>query len=234
MRPSRIISLALISAALPSVGLAQTPASSALPADLVNQFLNFAFLGAGLLAFGMVVYGGIKYTLSAGNIASQADARDQITQALIGLLLLVGSGLILRTINPALINIELKHPTPVAGTTPGSTCKEPCSTGKCGKAGECIVCSLTCDPNTGTSCAFNESDSPYCASCPASMVTECQSKGEVCKFTNNIPRCEAKLCGDNNRFGPCSDPKQECVPFPGSSPSDRLWGCVDKAVSSPS
>ncbi len=215
----------------PGLSLAQN-ASGDLPTS-VNQILNFLFLAAGILAFGMVVYGGIKYTLSARNIANQSDARDQIIQALVGLLLIISSTLILRTINPALNNLQLTKPSPISTTNPNSTCSEPCSTGKCVK-GVCVVCSLQCDQNTGTSCAFNDEGSPYCAQCPPGIEAQCQKEGTVCKFQNNVARCEAKQCGDNNRFGPCPDPKEECVPFPGSSASDRLWGCVDKQTSSPS
>ncbi|TSD02394.1 MAG: hypothetical protein Athens071426_519, partial [Parcubacteria group bacterium Athens0714_26] len=64
---------------------------------------------AGLLAFGSIVYAGIKYILSAGNFADQKDAKDQITQAIIGLVLLFGAYGALYIVNPALV--KLKEPT---------------------------------------------------------------------------------------------------------------------------
>ncbi len=99
-----------------SIQLAQV--SEANPAALFNQILRFLFLTAGLLAFGMVVYGGVKYTLSAGNIASTADARDQIVQALVGLLLLIGGSTILFTINPSLLNTPIPTLAPVEAVKP--------------------------------------------------------------------------------------------------------------------
>ena len=60
---------------------------------------------AGLTAFGAIVYGGINYILSAGNVTNQQDAKDQITQAIVGLLLLLGAYLILYTINPSLVSL---------------------------------------------------------------------------------------------------------------------------------
>ena len=33
---------------------------------------------AGMLAFGMIIYGAIQYTVSAGNTTQQSDARDRI------------------------------------------------------------------------------------------------------------------------------------------------------------
>ena len=56
----------------------------------------------GLFAFGGIVYGALKYILSAGNVGSQQDAKDQITQAVLGLVLLLGAFIILYTINPSL------------------------------------------------------------------------------------------------------------------------------------
>ncbi|MDP2946372.1 MAG: hypothetical protein Q8N61_02890, partial [bacterium] len=52
----------------------------------------------------------IKYILAAGNVVKVEDAKDTIQQALLGLGLLLVSYLLLRTINPDLIN--LKNPNP--------------------------------------------------------------------------------------------------------------------------
>jgi len=74
---------------------------------------------AGLLAMANIVYGGILYTLSAGNITTQDDAKDRITQAVVGLALLFGSFLILRTISPdfsAFKNPKLPKLTEPAGS----------------------------------------------------------------------------------------------------------------------
>ncbi len=60
---------------------------------------------ASMLALGMIIWGGIEYTIAAGNVARQADARDRITQALLGLILLFGAYLILNTIDPGLTNL---------------------------------------------------------------------------------------------------------------------------------
>ncbi|MDP2650826.1 MAG: hypothetical protein Q8P04_01900, partial [bacterium] len=53
-----------------------------------------------------IVFGGILYTVSAGNASKQDDAKQWITGALIGLLLLFGSYLILNTINPELTKLN--------------------------------------------------------------------------------------------------------------------------------
>lgn len=83
-------------------------ASSNSPADFVNNFYIWALGIAGTIAVVRVIFGGVKYVVSAGNTAQQGDARDIITSAIWGILLLAGAYLILNTINPQLT--ELRNP----------------------------------------------------------------------------------------------------------------------------
>jgi hypothetical protein len=76
------------------------------PAGWVSSFYTFALIIGGILAFGAVVYGGILYAISAGNSSKQSEGRSWIWSALIGLLLLAGAYIILKTINPNLINLQ--------------------------------------------------------------------------------------------------------------------------------
>lgn len=66
----------------------------------INSFYQIALAVSGLLALLMIVYGGIRYTISAGNAGAQEDAKDIITSALWGVTLLLASYLILNAINP--------------------------------------------------------------------------------------------------------------------------------------
>jgi hypothetical protein len=86
-----------------------TNVSTVGPAGWIKGFYNFALIFAGILAFGAIVYGGIKYATSAGNASQQSEGRSWIWSALIGLLLLAGAYLILNTINPNLV--KLQNPT---------------------------------------------------------------------------------------------------------------------------
>ncbi|MCL4437483.1 hypothetical protein M1513_00390 [Patescibacteria group bacterium] len=74
------------------------------PGTLISQFYNFALMAAGGLAMGAIVYGAILYTISSGNPSKQGDAKDWITQALLGLAILLGAYLILNTINSGIVN----------------------------------------------------------------------------------------------------------------------------------
>src|SRR3989344_2282693 len=84
-----------------------TSAETTNPGGWVSALYQFSLMAAGMLAFGMIVYAGLRYTFAAGNPSTQSDARDQILQALLGLLLLFGAFIVLTTINPNLTNLTL-------------------------------------------------------------------------------------------------------------------------------
>ncbi len=90
---------------LPNVPGGQLPAGSELP-----SYIKYLFIfGLGLitiLALGVMIFGGIQYILAAGNAAKTEDAKAWIQQALLGLGLLLVSYLLLRTINPDLVNLR--------------------------------------------------------------------------------------------------------------------------------
>jgi len=85
------------------------------PLGIIGNFYEFALLAGGIIALIAIIYGAIKYATSGGNSSKQSDARDQITQALIGLLLLLGAYIILNTINPSLTAPSLPDPNNPAG-----------------------------------------------------------------------------------------------------------------------
>lgn len=60
----------------------------------------------GFVAFVMIVFWGVMYTVSGGNTSKTAEAKTGITQALLGLVLLLAGFLVLQFINPALVNIQ--------------------------------------------------------------------------------------------------------------------------------
>ncbi len=60
---------------------------------------------AGILAAAMLIFGGLKWMLAAGNAAKIGEAKESIGSAVIGLLLALFSYLLLWTINPQLVNL---------------------------------------------------------------------------------------------------------------------------------
>ena len=95
-----------ISASLPGPNTV-TPGSGTAPGALIGNFYQYALSIAGILALGVVVFGGIKYMISVGNPSNQTDAKEWIEAALLGIVLLAGAYLILRVINPSLVNLSL-------------------------------------------------------------------------------------------------------------------------------
>jgi len=89
----------------------QLPAGQELP-----SYIRYLFIfGLGLisiLALAQMIIGGITYILAAGNAAKVEEAKDTIFQALFGLGILLVSYLLLRTINPDLVNLRNPNLTP--------------------------------------------------------------------------------------------------------------------------
>lgn len=74
------------------------------------QFVQYLFmLGLGLggaLAFGMIVFAGLQWSLSGASASLQGDAQDRIKNAIFGLILLLGAFVILNTINPEIVQMR--------------------------------------------------------------------------------------------------------------------------------
>ncbi len=62
---------------------------------------------AGILATVMIMYGGIQYVISFGNSGRLQAAKDTIFSAMVGLVITLGSYIILFTINPNLVTLKL-------------------------------------------------------------------------------------------------------------------------------
>ncbi len=202
------------------------------PGEVFSQILRFGFLIGGLLAFGAIVYGAFKYTTAAGNPSGQTDAKDQIWSAVIGLLLLLGSVLILRTINPVLKSVTIGGLSALPAVK-DSTCAVPCGgiNEKCGADGQCHSCDLICDPEQGQYCGFSEDGvTPSCLECPPVILANCQKAGLLCKWRTGGATCQAAACGDQNAFGPCPS-GQACVNFPGYDSTQKSWYCIPQGLS---
>lgn len=83
------------------------------PGDFVNRLFLYALGISGTLAVLMIIYGGIKYIASAGNVSKQSDSIDIIKNAVYGILLLGGAALILNTINPKITKLQSLDISPI-------------------------------------------------------------------------------------------------------------------------
>jgi len=75
--------------------------------QIIAWFYYFIISIAGIAAFAMLVWGGFEWMTSAGSPARISSAKDRISSALLGLLLILASWLILQVINPELTTLNL-------------------------------------------------------------------------------------------------------------------------------
>jgi hypothetical protein len=158
----------------------------------LNSFYQLALTVSGLLALLMIVAGGVKYTISSGSADKQTDAKDMIISALYGVALLLGSYLILNTINPQITALTLPGSEPQFGAvaTSGPSISVPIT--------ECIpLNSNTWDPNNtstlATSTNYSALNYPttylgngYYDSKDASSVTNCKNRVFITNQTLTI------------------------------------------------
>lgn len=81
------------------------------PASYLSGLYKLAVGVAIVLAAVMIVIGGITWSTSGDNAGKKKEAMGQITQAILGLVILLASYLILRTINPSLTNLSALQST---------------------------------------------------------------------------------------------------------------------------
>jgi len=93
-------------------GMSPPTNNSSLP-DYIKYIFNLALWAGGLLALGSLIYGGIRYLISSGKPETIISARNQINAAFFGLLILLSSYLVLKTINPQFVNLKIPLLNPI-------------------------------------------------------------------------------------------------------------------------
>lgn len=78
------------------------------PASWINYLFVFGLAIVGLVIIGNLVRAGIEWMVGAESPGKISDARSRILSSIVGLIILLGSYVFLRTIDPALV--RLKNP----------------------------------------------------------------------------------------------------------------------------
>jgi hypothetical protein len=138
--------------------------------SFVSNLYTFALLLAGLLAFGAIVWGGIKYATGRGNPTAESEGRSWITNALLGLLLLAGAYIILYTINPNILNLQpgalapistiLSSGSPGPGQSGGTGTCNAAPSGPCSAAALQSTCMGSNAQNASEICMAESSGNP--------------------------------------------------------------------------
>jgi hypothetical protein len=74
--------------------------------DYIRRIYTFAISIVGMVAAAMMIIGGFQYLTSAGDAGKIGAAKKRITDALIGLVLALGSYALLRSLNPDLVSFK--------------------------------------------------------------------------------------------------------------------------------
>lgn len=94
---------------VPIGGLGGTGNLPSLP-EYIQALYTWGVGAAALLAVLMLVVGGFQYVLSAGNFGSTEAAKNRMTSAVYGVVILLGASLILSLVNKDLTDISLASP----------------------------------------------------------------------------------------------------------------------------
>lgn len=92
-------SLMLAQIKLNNVGDQFKPATTLSVEGMVSGFIKLILVVAGLAFFFILVIGGVKWIISGGDKAHTEGARNQITAALVGLVIVFSAWAILQLIN---------------------------------------------------------------------------------------------------------------------------------------
>ncbi len=215
-----------ISAVIPGSNSSAGTTGTAGPGDYIANFYQFALLIGGVLALAVVVYGGILYMSSVGNPSGQSEAKAWLLAALWGILLLAGAYLILKIINPQLVNLTLPSlqstgPTANQVTVPGSTTAGTTSGGSSNPSTGNAPAASTCQATS------NGGSSGSCQSLPDGTVQNCcNTNGSAVCQTNACaaatPACGSTDSQGNSQNGYCSS--GYCYSYIGFS-QKTIWNC---------
>ncbi|MDP2910112.1 MAG: pilin, partial [bacterium] len=90
----------------------KVPINSGLPA-YINYIYQLAMALIGIIIFGVLIYNGVLWFTSAGNADKLKTAKEGITAAFLGAIILFSAFIVFRTINPQLTILKLTDPKSV-------------------------------------------------------------------------------------------------------------------------
>jgi len=169
--------------------------------NYIRRLYQFAIGISGILAVGMMVAGGILYTVSGGSPDKQREGMDMIFSALWGLGLLFGAYIILNTINPQLVLLKEPGAPQFTGTyvTPYT---DPAETALGKPWGWCEASKAEC------ATAIQKSSSPTSTGISCCLAVKLNTGKADCKTDgwgwDNRPNIQKSCCIIGSVVGSCA------------------------------
>jgi hypothetical protein len=185
------------------------------PQSWINSVYRYGITLIAVLSAVGIAYGGIRYLTSMGNQEAVTSGKQAIIAALSGLAIMLLSHMILRTIDPRLVELRLTVPTVDLGTcTTDSDCQE----GQTCAEGTCVGID---DPRSSTACESDsqcedrigsgsrclrpgESDSVCSDPNLGTNGNGCDENGGCQGSLRCVSSAGRNLCSDGNLGSPCS------------------------------
>lgn len=161
--------------------------------DYVQAIFKYGIGAVGILATIVMMIGGVLWLTAGGDSGKITEAQAWITAAISGLVLTIGSYLILATVNPDLVNLKVRGIDSVKNAT--STLSDITGLGTCLIPGK--GCGTTKQENcTGTWLGTNTTD--IISQCGIDNIN-CSTSQDLtaCKMpSGNIGFCLARVCSE--------------------------------------
>lgn len=176
----------------------------------VNIFIKLSITIAAILAVIFIVLGGFKY-MTSESLSLKEEGKDNIKNAIVGLILLSASFLILNTINPKILEFKLEIPSVNVKTVPDTNTKL-----NYGTTGELNEVGDTIRENVQAGQASTEI--PIGSACKQALEAEAKSGGK---------NSSATICGQEleNLRSQCTAPVGKTTRF-FRSPEKGTYTCT--------
>ncbi len=180
----------------PSFALADIPSffgfDTSSPQAWINSIYRYGISLGALLALGGLVYGGFRYLTSAGNEEAVTSGKQAIFAALSGLVIMLFSHMILKQLDPRLVELRLSIPETDSLNTGVCRSDSDCSNGQICNFG---ACADRDNPRSSTSC------DPDAADHDRTVCEDRNGAGSICinPTGGGQPICTDTQLGQNGR-----------------------------------
>ncbi len=156
-------------------------------AEYIKQIYQYAIGVVAIIAVVVMMIGGVLWMTAGGNTTQVSTAKSYISGSLLGLLLILFSFVILKTVNPDLVNFKVTSiQTPTTSSSDSSS----------NNNGAGCCCQVSADKQSFSSCTFGQQ-----TSCDTTSDTTFFQAGKDCTQVEGCPQYIAGCCYKNTGMG---------------------------------